>query len=58
MGIIKEGLDRVKAGDDAAMAQWFDIDNLPPDMAFDHNVVARLAIEKLKSASQLLTTEI
>jgi 8-oxo-dGTP diphosphatase len=49
MGIIKEGLDRIKAGDDAAMAQWFDINNLPPDMAFDHNDVARLAIEKLKS---------
>ncbi len=49
MGIIKEGLDRVKAGDDAAMTQWFDINNLPPNMAFDHNFVARLAIEKLKS---------
>ena len=49
MGIIKEGLDRVKAGDDAAMAQWFDINNLPQNMAFDHNVVARFAIEKLKS---------
>jgi 8-oxo-dGTP diphosphatase len=49
MGIIKEGLDRVKAGDDAALAQWFDINNLPQNMAFDHNLVAKLAIEKLKS---------
>lgn len=49
MGIIKEGLDRIKAGDDAAMAQWFDINNLPPNMAFDHNAVARFAIEKLNS---------
>jgi 8-oxo-dGTP diphosphatase len=49
MGIIKDGLDRIKAGDDAAQAQWFDIDDLPPDMAFDHNDVAKLAIEKLKS---------
>ena len=49
MGIIKEGLNRTKAGDDAAMAQWFDINNLPPNMAFDHNTVARFAIEKLKS---------
>ena len=49
MGIIKEGLDRIKAGDDAALAQWFDIDKLPPNMAFDHNLVANLAIEKLKS---------
>ncbi len=48
MGIIKEGLDRIKAGDDAAQAQWFDINNLPPNMAFDHNLVANFAIEKLK----------
>ena len=49
MGIIKEGLDRIKAGDDAALAQWFDINNLPPNMAFDHNLVSKLAIERLKS---------
>jgi 8-oxo-dGTP diphosphatase len=48
MGIIKEGLDRIKAGDDAAQAQWFDIDKLPDDMAFDHNLVANFAIERLK----------
>ena len=48
MGIIKEGLDRIKAGDDAAEAQWFDINDLPPDMAFDHDLVARFAIERLK----------
>ena len=49
MGIIKEGLDRVKAGDDAAHAQWFDINDLPPDMAFDHNEVAKLAIRRLQA---------
>ena len=49
MGIIKDGFDRIKAGDDAAMAQWFDIDDLPANMAFDHNEVAKFAIEKLKS---------
>jgi 8-oxo-dGTP diphosphatase len=49
MGIINEGLDRIKAGDDAALAQWFDINNLPPNMAFDHNLVAKFAIERLKS---------
>jgi 8-oxo-dGTP diphosphatase len=49
MGIIKEGLDRIKAGDDAAQAQWFDINNLPPNMAFDHNLVANFAVERLKS---------
>jgi 8-oxo-dGTP diphosphatase len=49
MGIIKEGLDRIKAGDDAVLAQWFDINTMPPNMAFDHNLVAKLAIERLKS---------
>jgi 8-oxo-dGTP diphosphatase len=38
----------IKGGDDAADAQWFDIDALPSDMAFDHNKVAALAIEHLK----------
>jgi 8-oxo-dGTP diphosphatase len=49
MGIIKEGLDRIKAGDDAAQAQWFDINKLPENMAFDHNTVASFAIERLQS---------
>jgi 8-oxo-dGTP diphosphatase len=40
--------DKIKSGDDAAEAKWFDIDKLPP-MAFDHNDVAAVAIEKLKS---------
>ncbi|MGD0078468.1 MAG: NUDIX hydrolase [Sedimentisphaerales bacterium] len=49
MGIITEGLDRIKAGDDAAKAQWFDINALPPNMAFDHDQVAKFAITLLKS---------
>jgi 8-oxo-dGTP diphosphatase len=49
MGVITEGLDRIKAGDDAQKAQWFDINNLPPDMAFDHTSVANFAINVLKS---------
>jgi len=48
MGIATEGLERIKAGDDAAEARWFDIEKLPKDMAFDHNEVARFAIGKLK----------
>ncbi len=40
--------NKIKAGDDAAKARWFDIDNLPAQMAFDHNQIARLAIKKLK----------
>lgn len=47
MGIATKGQDMIKAGDDAAQAQWFDIEELPEDLAFDHNEVVRFAIEKL-----------
>jgi 8-oxo-dGTP diphosphatase len=49
MGIITEGLDRIKAGDDAQQAQWFDINSLPPNMAFDHDTVTKFAIKRLKA---------
>jgi len=45
-GIIEKGWDRIKAADDAERAQWFDIESLPP-MAFDHDEIARCAIERL-----------
>jgi 8-oxo-dGTP diphosphatase len=48
MGIAKKGQTKIKAGDDAAMAKWFDIEKLPKDMAFDHNEAAKVAIKKLK----------
>jgi 8-oxo-dGTP diphosphatase len=47
MGIAKEEQTTIKAGDDAAQAQWFDIEKVPDDMAFDHNEVIKFAIEKL-----------
>ena len=47
MGIATEDLDKIKAGDDAAKAQWFDIEKLPKDLAFDHNEVAKFAIRRL-----------
>jgi 8-oxo-dGTP diphosphatase len=40
---------RVKAGDDAAEAGWFDIDQLP-ELAFDHNEMAKMAIKKMYGA--------
>lgn len=46
IGITKDS--KIKGGDDAAEAKWFDINNLPP-LAFDHNDVAAIAIEKLKT---------
>ena len=48
MGIAIEGLNKIKAGDDAAEVRWFDIEKLPKDMAFDHNEVAKFAIGRLK----------
>ena len=47
MAIATEGIDDIKAGDDAENAQWFDIENLPEDLAFDHKQVAEFAIKKL-----------
>jgi 8-oxo-dGTP diphosphatase len=49
MGIATEEQTKLKAGDDAAQAKWFDIDELPDDMAFDHSEVVRFAIRKLKN---------
>jgi 8-oxo-dGTP diphosphatase len=49
MGIINQGLARIKAGDDAEQAQWFDINSLPPDLSFDHDIVAQFAIDRLKN---------
>jgi len=48
MGIATKNLTKLKAGDDAAKAQWFDIEKLPKDLAFDHNEIVKFAIEKLK----------
>ena len=48
-GIASEGQDKIRPGDDAAKAQWFDIEELPQDLAFDHDEMIRFAIEKLKS---------
>jgi len=47
MGIATKGQDTIRPGDDAAQAQWFDIEELPKDMAFDHNEVVGFAVEKL-----------
>ena len=49
MGVVSKPQQRLKAGDDAAEAQWFDIEKLPDNLAFDHDEVVRFAIEKLKT---------
>ncbi|MCX5644502.1 MAG: NUDIX hydrolase [Phycisphaerae bacterium] len=46
-GIAGKDSPAIQAGDDAARAQWFDIDDLP-GMAFDHDQIARCAMDRLK----------
>ena len=48
LGVVGEQHTEIKAGDDAAEAKWFDIENLPDNLAFDHDHVANFAIKKLE----------
>jgi 8-oxo-dGTP diphosphatase len=52
LGIAAEDQTKLKAGDDAAQAEWFDINNLPENMAFDHDEVVKFAVGKLKNESK------
>jgi 8-oxo-dGTP diphosphatase len=52
LGIAAENQTKLKAGDDAAQAEWFDINELPEDMAFDHDKVVRFAIGQIKNESK------
>ena len=45
MALVKEG--GVKGGDDAADARWFPVSSVPP-LAFDHDRILRIALERLK----------
>ena len=49
MGIATKRQNKIKAGDDAEKVQWFDIEKLPKDLAFDHNEVVEFGIRKLKT---------
>ena len=46
-GIIQRSGLKLKAGDDAKQAKWFEIDQLPP-LAFDHAEIIKNALFKLK----------
>ncbi len=46
-GIATEGQDKIRAGDDAAKARWFDIEKLPQNLAFDHDEMIKCGIEIL-----------
>lgn len=45
----------VRAGDDAAEAQWFDAEDLP-SMAFDHDRIAAMALEQIRERRDVSTT--
>jgi len=46
-GIAGKDWQQVEGADDAARAQWFDIESLPA-LAFDHAEIARCAIERVR----------
>ena len=47
MGFVDSELP-VEGADDAEQAKWFDINDLPKKLAFDHDLVAQKAIKALK----------
>lgn len=46
--LIKPESFHIKADDDAEEVEWFNINKLP-DLAFDHNVILTMAIQRLRS---------
>ncbi len=48
-GSAPEDKTELRAGDDAAEAKWFDINELPCNMAFDHREVVEFGIREFKS---------
>ena len=45
MALVRKG--DVQGGDDAADARWFPVTSVPP-LAFDHDRILRIALERLK----------
>jgi 8-oxo-dGTP diphosphatase len=48
MGIITGKQKRVRGGDDASKAQWFELEKVPEKLAFDHKEIISFAAKKLK----------
>lgn len=47
-GIVTDGQDKIRPGDDAVKAKWFDIEELPENLAFDHDEMIKYGIENLQ----------
>ena len=45
--LIEMPLTEVRGADDAAEARWFPLDELPP-LAFDHDEILKVALEKIQ----------
>ena len=56
MGILSGQQNKIKAGDDASKAQWFELDKVPQNLAFDHNNIISFAAKKLKEKMPNLDT--
>ncbi len=52
MALVDFGKVKPKAGDDAKEAEWFDMADLP-ELAFDHDLVIRTAMVRLKELTAL-----
>lgn len=50
-GIIRRDKQKIKGGDDADKAKWFNINNLPDKLAFDHDKVIGYGISELKKGT-------
>jgi 8-oxo-dGTP diphosphatase len=48
MGVLTGRARKIKGGDDAEEARWFDIEKLPAEMGFDHNEITRFGIKLLR----------
>ena len=48
LGVVTDIETKVRAGDDAARVKWFDIEELPKELAFDHAEVIGFAVGRLR----------